>query len=192
MAADDSRKTQILDAALEKFLTYGVAKTSMADIAGEAGVSRPALYLHYANKEAIFSACIERVLDRATTAALAALHNPGSVAEQLDGYLQRAVGDLTEHLRRSHGLDLIEAKTGYAKDVFERDLRRTRKGLMAFLRAAAGPNVDAPTLTAWVDLLKLSPKGFKTDDPSIRTYRRRLLSLAVLVALDVERVAAHH
>ncbi len=187
---DDTKKTQILDAAFEKFLAYGVAKTSMADIASEAGVSRPALYLHYANKEAIFSACIERVLDAATTAALMELEGPGGVRERLDGFLQRAIGDPVERLQQSeHGADLIEAKTGYAKDVFESDWRRTRKALVAYLKSAGGPNVDAATLTGWIDLLKFSPVGFKSDHPSIRTYRNRLSTLAAMIALDIERVA---
>jgi AcrR family transcriptional regulator len=187
---DDAKKTQILDAAFEKFLVYGVAKTSMADIATEAGVSRPALYLHYANKQAIFSACIERVLNGATAAALAELEVSGTVAERLDRFLQRSIGDLMERLRTSeHGADLIEAKAGYARDVFDSDSRRTRKGLASYLKSAAGPSVDSATVTVWVDLLKLSPVGFKADNPSVRTYRGRLSSLASLVALDVERVA---
>lgn len=193
MPVDDAKKTQILDAAFEKFLAYGVAKTSMADIAREAGVSRPALYLHYANKEAIFSACIERILDSATTAALQSLQGPGSIAERLDGYLQRSIGDLTEKLRPSeHGADLIEAKTGYAREVFESDMRRTRKGLAAYLKTAAGSGatVEAATVTGWVDMLKMAPIGFKADNPSIRAYRSRLTSLATLVALDVERHVA--
>lgn len=187
---DESKKSQILDAALEKFLAYGVAKTSMADIATEVGVSRPALYLHYANKEAIFSACIARILDGATTAALQSLQRPGSVAERLDGYLQRAVGDLTEKLHPSaHGADLIEAKVGYARAVFESDLRRTRKGLAAYLKSVAGPVVDVATVTGWVDMLKMAPMGFKSDNPSLRAFRSRLTTLATLVALDVERHA---
>ncbi|MTD27076.1 multidrug efflux transporter transcriptional repressor AcrR [Erwinia sorbitola] len=43
-------RNQIIDAAIERFSEYGVSKTSLADIASSAGVTRGAIYWHFKNK----------------------------------------------------------------------------------------------------------------------------------------------
>ena len=48
------RRKAIIDAALECFLQYGFAKTSLDDIAKKAKLSRPLLYLLFKNKEELF------------------------------------------------------------------------------------------------------------------------------------------
>ena len=52
----DPRRDKILHAALAVFARYGFKRASMEDVAGEAGISRPALYQSYENKAAIFAA----------------------------------------------------------------------------------------------------------------------------------------
>jgi TetR/AcrR family acrAB operon transcriptional repressor len=68
-AADyDERERRILDAASRLILHYGYDKTTVADIAAEARISKGAVYLHYKSKEALFEALIFReshaVIDR--------------------------------------------------------------------------------------------------------------------------------
>ena len=61
---EDAQETRnrILDAAVEVFNRNGVAETSLNDIAREAGVTRGAIYWHFANKVAMFDAMIERLV----------------------------------------------------------------------------------------------------------------------------------
>lgn len=57
-----SEKEQcVLDAAQTVFFRYGYARTTMADVAEAAGISRPALYLVFPGKEELFSAVIYRM-----------------------------------------------------------------------------------------------------------------------------------
>jgi AcrR family transcriptional regulator len=68
-AADyDERQRRILDAASRLILHYGYDKTTVAEIAAEAGISKGAVYLHYKSKEDLFEALIFReahaVIDR--------------------------------------------------------------------------------------------------------------------------------
>ncbi len=51
-----SRRGEILDAAKRLFIEEGFANATMRRIAGEVGVSPTALYLHFADKEAILQA----------------------------------------------------------------------------------------------------------------------------------------
>lgn len=53
----------ILDAAERVFQEHGVSRTSLAEIAVAAGVTRGAIYWHFRNKADLFDAMIERVFD---------------------------------------------------------------------------------------------------------------------------------
>ena len=57
---NDEREQKILDAAVNLFLHYGYDKTTVSDIAREAGVSKGAIYLHFASKDALLEALITR------------------------------------------------------------------------------------------------------------------------------------
>lgn len=78
-------KQAILEAAERVFFQQGVAKTSLVDIAREAGVTRGAIYWHFKNKQDVFAAMLcrrqlpmEALVDEVRTAdgrfALAKLH----------------------------------------------------------------------------------------------------------------------
>jgi AcrR family transcriptional regulator len=62
----DPRSVKIeraLDSATDVFTRYGYGRTTMADIAAGAAISRPALYLLYPNKQAIFETVILRMAE---------------------------------------------------------------------------------------------------------------------------------
>lgn len=52
------RQQRILDAAFRLIAHYGYDKTTVSDIAREAGVSKGAIYLHYDSKESLFEALL--------------------------------------------------------------------------------------------------------------------------------------
>jgi TetR/AcrR family acrAB operon transcriptional repressor len=55
-------RNRILDAAEKVFFEKGVSHTTLADIALEAGVTRGAIYWHFANKGDLFTAMFDRSL----------------------------------------------------------------------------------------------------------------------------------
>ena len=59
----EAEKTRhaLLDAAERAFSAHGVSRTSLSDIATEAGVTRGAVYWHFQNKADLFSAMMDRV-----------------------------------------------------------------------------------------------------------------------------------
>jgi AcrR family transcriptional regulator len=181
---EPERQATILDAALSAFSTYGAAKTTMADIAEAAGVSRPALYQYFNDKEDILVAVLVRVMGNAADNAIAELTAPGPLERQLDGFLQRWFGDLVAQLRTTaHGIDLVEIKTGRAKPATERINQQVRTAVSRHMKAAGVPQL--------VDVLLLSPAGLKSDDPSTAVYRRRLSDLAGALAFSAEADVAN-
>ena len=62
MAVERSVKTErVLASATDVFTRYGHARTTMADIAAGAGISRAALYLLFPDKDAIFDTVIRQM-----------------------------------------------------------------------------------------------------------------------------------
>lgn len=55
-----SRTEQIADAALRRFARYGYKRSSMDDIAREAGLAKATLYLHFKGKDDVFRAMMRR------------------------------------------------------------------------------------------------------------------------------------
>ncbi len=179
----------IHDAAIAEFSTHGIRGASMARIAEGAGVSRPALYQYFANKDEIFASAFVALFEGHVEQALAALHSDASVADRLDGFLQRFVGDLWERMAASQHADEIEtAKTGDVAGAIGELLLDLWSALATAL-AELAPGRSAAIVAqraGWNDLLQLGPKGLRADQPSIDVYRQRLRSLAETVAADIE------
>ena len=60
MPDNDEREQQILDAAAALIVRLGYDKTTMSDIAAEAGASRRTVYLYFKGKEELFEALLYR------------------------------------------------------------------------------------------------------------------------------------
>jgi AcrR family transcriptional regulator len=56
-----SRRDEIVGSAIPVFLRFGFKKTSMDAVALAVGISRQALYLHFPNKESLFSAVVDEL-----------------------------------------------------------------------------------------------------------------------------------
>ena len=69
----DDKKSRILAAARSVFLNYGYKRVNMNDIAEAAGVSRPALYVLFKNKEEIFIEAYLRWVDETIARVEAAM-----------------------------------------------------------------------------------------------------------------------
>lgn len=81
-------KTQILDAALERFTRYGFGKTTMAEIARDCDMSAGNLYRYFENKTEIGAACARRCMGEAEAAARTVLQQPGlTSAERLETFI---------------------------------------------------------------------------------------------------------
>jgi TetR/AcrR family acrAB operon transcriptional repressor len=92
-------RNQILDAAERVFSTRGVSRTSLADIAVAASVTRGAIYWHFKDKADLFCEMVARVtmpMEDAPCQITPALEaDPlASVRAMLTGILQRTSGDV--------------------------------------------------------------------------------------------------
>ena len=175
------RADEIRRAAIPVFAAQGFRRTSMADLANAAGLSRAALYRYFQNRSDVFRAAFDAILNAATDAALAALHADGTTAERLEGFVQRAYGDGYEGTASTpYGDELMEGRQEFAADVAVAAAQRAHEGLRIFLLAAAG--TDRIKAGSIIELLTMSPAGLKADQPSPEAYRARLTALALAAA----------
>lgn len=81
----EERKNQILEAAIAVFARLGFQQTRMDDIAGQAGLSKGALYLYYKSKDAIIGALLKYFFNQELKHLqdFVAIERPEPVAEQL-------------------------------------------------------------------------------------------------------------
>jgi TetR/AcrR family transcriptional regulator, regulator of autoinduction and epiphytic fitness len=82
----------ILHAAITVFGRYGFKKTSMETIAGEAGLSKQALYLHFESKQDIFLQATRLYLDEGLVLVDEALRREGGLFLRIHGAMDAWFG----------------------------------------------------------------------------------------------------
>jgi AcrR family transcriptional regulator len=180
-----SKEERVIAGATDVFLRYGFARTTMGDIAERVGISRPALYLLFANKEEAFAAVIRRLNDdqlaaiRAALPGLPTLHAKVLFACETWG---------------AHGVDLMTAHPD-AKDLFDLSFAPVQEIYLKFQTLlaellegpAAGSALNAkPAQLARV--VTFAMRGFRETASNGRDMRR-LIALQVsllLAALGVD------
>lgn len=117
---NSTRRNSILEAAFHCFANYGFKRVSMDDIAGAAGLSRPALYNHFRNKTEIFRACFSALGTQVASEACEASSRADSLVDALDSLLITAfVKPHRDLSQMPHGAELIGMKTDFAADLME-------------------------------------------------------------------------
>ena len=85
--AKADRHAAILHEAAALFAERGFSGVSLEDIGGAVGVSGPALYRHFANKQALLGAILVEVSERLLAGGRAVLSTHHEADEQLDAII---------------------------------------------------------------------------------------------------------
>ena len=83
----DDKRQRILEAARKRFRYYGVRKTTMQEIARDAGVAVGTLYLYFKDKDELLVAGTEEYVIRHRRQAEAILSSDASAADKLRRYV---------------------------------------------------------------------------------------------------------
>ncbi len=97
VSKDDAVRDAILQAAERVFQKWGLNKTTMEDIAHEAGKGKSTLYYYFTSKEEIFDAVVMIFLGRVITNAMAATQPCGSAKEKIKKYIATLLIDLKSY-----------------------------------------------------------------------------------------------
>ena len=184
--ADSSEKRiRILDAALSLFLRYGVKRTSIDDVAREAGIAKGTVYLYFDSKIALFAAVADRLCADTVAQAQEIIGDAKPPAERIVAFLDCYVGKTHRLVAQSpHVAELAESKEAIASAAYE-GLDRRMRSLLKGLLAEAGI-VDAGATEMF---LAAALGTLRTGDIEERAYRTRLSAMAnVLIAGFTGRV----
>ncbi len=185
----DDKPQHLIDAAMEAFLLYGFKRTSMEDIATQAGVSRAALYLHFKNKRDVFRFAATMMYAEAVERFEAALNAEGDVVETLTHAFREKTGPLTERVLASpHGAELmgvgLEVACDIATEADEKFVAALRGYFERVAKRQGGLSV-APEALA--DMVLRCLYGVKQPEVSAEVYQGRLALLAEAIAALVLR-----
>lgn len=190
----DARRAEILDAALRVFGQYGYRRTSMDDIAREAGIGKGTIYLSFASKEEVFQALSRRLAERMLAGAEAARHRPGATVDKLTAMHAAWFGTYAETIHRSpHAAELLDAKHRLSADLVADAASRYKRlvrDVLAEAAAAGELNLEPAGLTAdtAAELLIASARGLQSSAASLPAYRR---SLNTLVRVMIAGLSTH-
>lgn len=175
----------ILYAAFDAFMKFGVKRTSMADIAEGAEMSRAALYLHFKNKNDILRSLIETYYAQSCADVSEALSTEAAIPDQLKAGFLAPCGEAFRALLDSpHGAEFMEAKSSAQQSVADGNAalievyatwlqRQAEAGRLEF----ASIDPDARSLAA---TMMRALEGLKSDAPRYEEYARRRDQMALL------------
>lgn len=178
---EDPRRLRLLDAALGTFMRFGFRKTSMEEVARAAGLSRQALYLHFATKEELFRAAVRHTLDLGLAAAKARLDDEDAPIDD------RLVGAFDEWLGRFVGImgggvsDLEEASHRLVGGLIDEYEARFHEAVTKAVRASAlAPSYKPAGISPkeLAETLGATARGLKYLAASRADFRARI-SVAV-------------
>ncbi len=99
------RRRQILDALARLAVTDGLDKVSIADVAGEAGIAKGSIYLHYASRTDLIAALQADLWDRMLTEPVAIVADRQSTwGEKLDRLVEHWVSFEFDHHELYHAV----------------------------------------------------------------------------------------
>ena len=192
--SDVSKHNGILEAAFTQFIQYGFQKTTMADIANAANISRPSIYTYFDNKEEIFKAtCIKiNELSHQNIAQLLDDDNKNwTVKNKIEAALSEHYFRFLEISKSPHGSELYDEHNRLCGEIAQQSVKELRNLMTKALKRADlnGEinlnNIDATAGMA-AEILQMSTAGLKAELPPVKTFQKRLKQFVIIFFAGLE------
>lgn len=183
------KRAAIARAALHLFVRDGYERTSVDNIAKEAGVSKRTVYSHYADKEQLFLSVTEQTLALlmgvVNDIAERELFGPGDITERLTGFIRATAQSITRLPERAALIRVILTEAPRFPELL--GLWQGRRRLTPFLeRALAELGPDSP--------LEINDPRQAADHLAALTFgqinNRTLFGLLELTDAELDRMVA--
>jgi AcrR family transcriptional regulator len=168
--SEGERRRRVLDAGLATFVRFGLRRTTMADIAQAAGMSRPSLYQLFDSKDAIFAAVLRDMGDRALAAIAAALPTQRDERDRLRLVIELwCVAGYALASTSPEATELVDASNDAGHEVMNAIYSQVETIIADILEPAAGADS-----TRAASVLMATARGFKHKRPSVENYREQM------------------
>lgn len=183
----DDKDSKVLDAAAAVFFRYGYRRTTMADLAQAIGISRPALYLRYCNKERIFEAVVRRFSAQILDEIRMGVPTQGSVMDRLRyAFDLWVVRPYTLMATSPDAKDLADCSFEFAQSAIDEGYAAFETELRSILDSIPNPNAASGMSPAEIaHILASTARGFKASARSTEELKGMIDGLlkVVLAAL---------
>ena len=166
------RETTVLDATYVCLSHYGMRRTTMEDIAREAGMSRSALYQYVRNKDDAVRRLAQRLHTDAGERAQAAAHTDEDWRDRAEAVLRVKI-ELVEQLTTGspHTAELLDARTRLYGDICTAFTQRVHRLLVEVFTdggvAHPTPEQAASICVALISGLESSPDQMHLLSPAV-------------------------
>lgn len=176
------RDQQIIEAATSVFVRYGFRRTTMGDIAEAAGISRPALYLRFCNKEKVFESSMAEFMARTLAEIERGLPERPTPLEQLRFAFECWIVQPYRMMQGSpDARDLASCGLAFAEDVKAKGFAAFEGLLVPILRRVSALEAkDDAALAGIARVLAASARGFKAEAHDVDELRGMLDTLLAL------------
>lgn len=154
-AKPDDTRARIIETAEALFRRLGFAKTAVADIASELGMSPANIYRFFPSKHAIVEAICQKCLGELDQTAWAVARSPGTAAERLERLVLEILRYHRENLlteQRVHDMVLVAIEHNWSAILAHKEVIRTvyevilRDGIKAGEFDAVDPRATSQVL----------------------------------------------
>jgi AcrR family transcriptional regulator len=166
---------RLLDAAEARFRRFGYKRTTVEDVATEAGTGKGSVYLHFDSKQDVYLAVVERSLEHFLAAAEAALPAAGASPDLLRSLVEVTIEHYShDELLRSSlfgDTDLVAGEVAQLASDLQRDrIRSLLRGVLTRGKAEGSVRHDIDVEAAASVLQEsgwaLVRTGLVSDDPA--------------------------
>jgi AcrR family transcriptional regulator len=163
-ATESDKLIHILEAARKRFGHFGLAKTTMTEIASDIGMSKASLYYYFPDKENLFAAVIGREMDSFIERMNILADAQGSASEKLREYVKERLASFQQliNLGKFTTSNIDSLKPAFAslqEDFCKRENRVVEKLLHSGVRKKEFEIENIP-LTA--DMFTTVTRGLRT------------------------------
>ena len=174
------KNSQILDAAQAIFARYGVSKTTMNDIAREAGIARQTLYNKYPGKSEVLRACVRQYGDTSLAQVQEAWKSEPTFAGQLDKFFALCPLAWFDTIKSApEAADLLDGVNAVAAEELNAMRIEWEKLWSRQIGAATSYSGDIPALAAFIYSTAINAKYNLSSREELVT-RLSILKQAVL------------
>ena len=187
MSLMKNREDNILDAAVRVFMRYGVRRTTMNDIASEAGIVRQTLYNVFKNKDEVLCATIRQYADNGLAAAAEEIEGTSDLGDQIDILFKHYVVTGYDMMQQSPDADdVINGFNEVGREELARVNQRFTKAFAEVLDPYEQPIMDSGySVQELSNFLATGAKGIK----HLAENREQLLAILATLRKTVLQAA---
>src|SRR5258708_4001138 len=182
---ETDKRDRILDAAQRLFVRYGVKRTSIDEVAREAGIAKGTVYLSFGSKAELFAAIADRLCANTLADARTIVLEATPLSERLVGILDCYIGATHRLVAQSpHIAELTASKEALSAAAFA-TLNTQIRSLLDALLSEAGITDDGA-----IDMFLAAGTGtLHTGDCAEQPYRARLIIMVNTLMAGLSRHA---